>query len=151
LIVWDFSNFGLRVSAFTLSMNLQICFIILNPFEPMPFVSVTTNQSLSRSDKAELLTELSFKCAAILGKSEDYVMVRLNLGESIFFAGTDEPALFAELFSIGLSAMDAPTLSFALCKFLSERLAIAPKRIYLNFHDVPREMWGWNRSTFAKN
>ncbi|MFP6893518.1 MAG: phenylpyruvate tautomerase MIF-related protein [Opitutales bacterium] len=117
----------------------------------MPFVSVTTNQSLSQSDKAELLTELSFKCAEILGKSEDYVMVRLNLGESIFFAGTDEPALFAELFSIGLSAMDAPTLSFALCKFLSERLAIAPKRIYLNFHDVPREMWGWNGSTFAKN
>ncbi|MDA0723375.1 MAG: phenylpyruvate tautomerase MIF-related protein [Verrucomicrobia bacterium] len=52
---------------------------------------------------------------------------------------------------MGLSVMDAPTLSFALCKFLSERLSIAPKRIYLNFHDVPREMWGWNGSTFAKN
>jgi hypothetical protein len=78
-------------------------------------------------------------------------MVRVNFGESIFFAGTDEPALFTELFSIGPSAMDAPTLSFALCKFLSERLGISPKRIYLNFHDAPREMWGWNGSTFAKN
>jgi len=132
-------------------MNLQICFYILNPFEPMPFVSVTTNQSLSQSAKAELLTELSLKCAEILGKSKDYVMVRLNLGENIFFAGTDEPALFAELFSIELSAMDAPTLSFELCKFLSEKLAVSTKRIYLNLHDVSREMWGWNGSTFAKN
>jgi len=117
----------------------------------MPFVSVTTNQSLSQSDKAELLSEISFNCAEILGKSEDYVMVRLNLGESLFFAGTEEPAIFAELFSIGLSSMDAPTLSCALCKFLSERLGVVPKRIYLNFRDVPREMWGWNGSTFAKN
>ena len=117
----------------------------------MPFISVTTNQSLSQSDKAELLTELSSKCAEILGKSEDYVMARLNLGESILFAGIDEPALFAELFSIGLSDIDVPTLSFELCTFLSEKLAVSPKRIYLNFHDVPRDLWGWNGSTFAKN
>jgi phenylpyruvate tautomerase len=78
-------------------------------------------------------------------------MVRLNLGESIFFAGTVEPALFAELFSIGLSAIDAPTLSFPLCQFFSKRLAIALKRIYLNFHDAPREVWGWNGSTFSEN
>ena len=117
----------------------------------MPFVSVTTNQSLSPSDKAELLSEISFNCAEILGKSEDYVMVRLNLGESLFFAGTEEQAIFTELFSIGLSALDVPTLSCALCKFLSERLGVTPKRIYLNFRDVPRGMWGWNGSTFVKN
>ena len=117
----------------------------------MPFVSVTTNQSLSQSDKTKLLTELSSKCAEILGKSENYVMVRLNLDESILFAGMAEPALFAELFSIGLSALDIPTLSFDLCAFLSEKLEVSPKRIYLNFQDVPRGMWGRNSSTFAKN
>ena len=117
----------------------------------MPFVSVTTNQSLSQSVKAELLSEISFNCAEILGNSEDYVMVRLNLGQSLFFARTEEPAIFAELFSIGLSAIDVPKLSCALCKFLSERLGVGPKRIYLNFRDVPRRMWGWNGSTFAKN
>ena len=76
-------------------------------------------------------------------------MVRLNLGENLCFAGTDAPAAFGELFSIGLSDLETPSLSANLCKFLVERLTVSADRIFLNFHDVPRGLWGWKGRTFA--
>ena len=117
----------------------------------MPYFSVTTNQSLSPEDETALLEDLSRTCAELLGKPEDYVMVRLNLGERLFFAGTDEPAAFGELFSIGLATSEVPCLSAKLCEFLGERLVVPTERTYLNFHDAPRELWGWKGRTFAKS
>ena len=117
----------------------------------MPYFSVSTNQSLSPGDETALLADLSRTCAELLGKPEDYVMVRLNLGERLFFAGTDEPAVFGELFSIGLAVSEVPRLSSILCELLKERLAVPAERTYLNFHDAPRELWGWNGRTFAKS
>ncbi len=116
----------------------------------MPYLTVTSNQALSPQGEVDLARELSRKCADWLGKSEAYVMVGVNSGVSMVFAGSAEPSAFAELFSIGLPAEEGPRLSKALCQFLAEALELPEDRIYLNFHDAPRERWGWNGGTFAK-
>lgn len=116
----------------------------------MPYLTVTSNQALSPREEVDLAGELSCKCADWLGKSEAYVMVSVNSGASMTFGGSAEPLAFAELFSIGLSAEEGPRLSAALCGFLGQALGVSEERIYLNFHDAPRERWGWNGGTFAK-
>ena len=117
----------------------------------MPYFSVTTNKSLPPEGETALLADLSRTCAELLGKPEDFVMVRLNLGERLFFAGSEGPAAFGEFFSIGLAVSEVPRLSAILCELLQDRLSVPAERTYLNFHDTPRELLGWNGHTFAKD
>ena len=116
----------------------------------MPYLTVTSNQALSPEKEVGLAEELSRRCTDWLGKSEAYVMVVVKSEVSMIFAGSAEPAAFAELFSIGLPAEEGPRLSEALCGFIGKALNVPEDRIYLNFHDAPREQWGWNGGTFGK-
>ena len=115
----------------------------------MPYLSIVTNCPVSANQEKELLRNLSTKCSEWLEKSEAFVMVRVKAGEKLAFAGTEEPAIYGELFSIGLSSSDVPLLSAAICDFLENSLSVSKDRIYLNFRDVPREFWGWKGRTFA--
>ena len=115
----------------------------------MPLLTITTNQTLEPSAEEALGAELSRRCAILLGKSETYVMVSLSGGKRLWFAGSSDPAIFAELRSIGLEASEAPRLSEALCELLANELKVPSERIYLNFPETPRDRWGWNGGTFA--
>ena len=131
----DFGNHGLFLTPFLFSRFHNCVVFHMNLTEgTCSFFSVTTNQSLSTKEKSVLLSDLSRECAELLGKSEEYIMVRLNLGE---------------LFSIGLSNLETSPLSAHLCKLLGEKLTISADRIFLNFNDVPRDLWGWNGRTSA--
>ena len=66
------------------------------------------------------------------------------------FAGDNQPLAYLELKSIGLPGDRTKALSADLCQLISTELAIAPDRIYIEFHDAPRNMWGWNGSTFER-
>ena len=118
-------------------------------FPKMPYLSIVTNRPISEKKEDELLKILTAKCSEWLGKSEDFVMVRIKAGEKLAFAGTEEPAIYAELFSIGLSSAVVPELSSSICDFIDGFLSVPKDRIYLNFCDVPREFWGWDGRTFA--
>ena len=83
-----------------------------------------------------------------LGKPERYVMVALQVDVPMLFAGTDEPLAYAELKSIGLPIGATEELSAAICHLLQETLAVPQERIYIEFADAPRRMWGWNGGTF---
>jgi phenylpyruvate tautomerase PptA (4-oxalocrotonate tautomerase family) len=83
-----------------------------------------------------------------LGKPERYVMVAVDPPVPMLFAGTDEPAVFMELKSIGLSESQTPELSSALCQLAHDTLGVDQDRIYIEFADAPRKMWGWNGATF---
>lgn len=115
----------------------------------MPYLSIVTNCPMLANKEEEVLKSLSQKCSEWLGKSEAFVMVRVKTGEKLVFAGTEEPAIYGELFSIGLSSADVLSLSSGICDFLENSLSVSKDRIYLNFRDSPREFWGWNGRTFA--
>ncbi|MGD8630473.1 MAG: phenylpyruvate tautomerase MIF-related protein, partial [Gammaproteobacteria bacterium] len=58
------------------------------------------------------------------------------------------PLAYLELKSIGLPESRTADLSRALCEMLADAAGIDPDRVYIEFTDAPRKMWGWNSGTF---
>ena len=114
----------------------------------MPYLNIQTNQEIDAGAQQALLKKASTLVAEQLGKSENYVMVTMDPPRPMFFAGSDEPTAYLELKSIGLPASATTQLSNALCKMVSENLSVAQNRVYIEFADAERHMWGWNGATF---
>lgn len=114
----------------------------------MPYLLLQTNCTPDSAAQAALITELSTQLADWLGKPEQYVMVALQPGTAMRFAGSDAPCAYLELKSIGLPERQLPELSAQLSRTLTERLGIRAERIYIEFSAAPPQWWGWNGSTF---
>jgi phenylpyruvate tautomerase PptA (4-oxalocrotonate tautomerase family) len=112
----------------------------------MPCLSLETNQSIE--NKEEVMKKLSELLARETGKPEAYIMITITDKSDLYFAGSDAPAAFVEVKSIGFPENGPASLSSAVCSFLSEETGIPTDRIYIVFRDVPRSMWGWNGTTF---
>ena len=114
----------------------------------MPYLKIQTNQSLDAPTEKAFIIKASASIAQLLGKPESYVMVAIETNRTMLFAGTDEPLAYLELKSIGLSDTVTKDLSANLCTLMTEELAIAQNRIYIEFANADRPMWGWNGGTF---
>jgi phenylpyruvate tautomerase PptA (4-oxalocrotonate tautomerase family) len=114
----------------------------------MPFLKILTNRELSETDARSLAAQSSTLVADQLGKPERYVMTSVETNTAMQFAGTNEPLAYLELKSIGLPESITADVSHALCELVSAVTGIEPGRIYIEFADAPRKMWGWNGGTF---
>jgi len=114
----------------------------------MPYVKIQSNKTIDEPTGKALLSKVSRLTAEGLGKPESYVMVALEPTVPMIFAGTDEPLAFLELKSIGLPESKTSELSSALCNAMEETLGINKDRVYIEFSDAPRKMWGFNGGTF---
>lgn len=114
----------------------------------MPYLSIQTNTLFDTAQTSDFIHKASKLVAEQLGKPERYVMVAMPSPVPMMFAGSDDATVFVELKSIGLSEDQTGDLSKSLCKLISDELSIAADRIYIEFADAPRKMWGWNHSTF---
>ncbi len=112
----------------------------------MPLLKIMTNIPVANT--APLLAGLSARTAAMLGKPEGYVMVILEDERAMLFGGSGDPAAYCEFKSIGLPEERTREFSRQLCERIGEDLAIPRERIYIEFSDAPRHMWGWNGKTF---
>ncbi|NJO94419.1 MAG: hypothetical protein HC820_08985, partial [Hydrococcus sp. RM1_1_31] len=98
----------------------------------------------------ELLKSLSAKLAKHLSKPESYVMTSFEPEVKMSFAGTFEPVCYVEIKSIGnMSPSQTQTMSQDFCQQIEDKLGVSKNRIYIEFTDAQRAMWGWNGSTFA--
>jgi phenylpyruvate tautomerase PptA (4-oxalocrotonate tautomerase family) len=114
----------------------------------MPFLRIQTNHPLNGPEASALAGKASTLVAGQLGKPERYVMVSVENNPAMQFAGSDAPLAYLELKSIGLPESATSALSAALCQLLASEAGIEPERVYIEFMDAPRKMWGWNNSTF---
>ena len=114
----------------------------------MPYLKLETNQNLSPESCQQQLKTLSQSVAEILGKSEDYVMIRLEVANPMFFAGNNQPTAFVEFKSLGLPEEQTATFSKKLCTLIEAQMGIKADRIYIEFSGSARHMWGWNGKTF---
>jgi len=114
----------------------------------MPFVRIQTNQPLPADAAGTLADAASGRVADLLGKPERYVMVSVEHNPAMRFGGSDAPLAYLELKSIGLPESLTAEASRALCELVNSATGIDPQRIYIEFSDAPRRMWGWNSSTF---
>ena len=114
----------------------------------MPLVSITTNSPRFAERQNDLISSLSSTVSAMLGKSERFVMVKAEHNPAMLFGGTDAPLAYVELKSIGLPETQAKSFSSELCRVIADELEVFPDRIYIEFTDAPRQLWGWNSGTF---
>ncbi|KQJ92614.1 macrophage migration inhibitory factor homolog isoform X2 [Brachypodium distachyon] len=115
----------------------------------MPCLNVSTNVNLDGVDTSAVLADASSAVATIIGKPEAYVMVVLKGSVPMAFGGTQEPAAYGELVSIGGLSPDVnKKLSAGIAAILESKLSIPKSRFYLKFHDSKRSDFGWNGTTF---
>jgi phenylpyruvate tautomerase PptA (4-oxalocrotonate tautomerase family) len=114
----------------------------------MPLLKIQTNVEILEDEKIGLLHDASAKVADILGKPERYVMVLLESNPHMLFAGDNSPLAYLELKSIGLPSDRTSAISEGLSNLINQHLSIPSDRIYIEFADAERHMWGWNGGTF---
>ena len=114
----------------------------------MPLLKIQTNIEIKEPDKKTLLAKASQLTAEQLGKPESYVMVIIESQQPMLFAGNDAPLAYLELKSIGLPENKTKDLSQALCNLVNTEITIPQDRIYIEFANAERGMWGWNGATF---
>lgn len=116
----------------------------------MPLLKIQTNIDIPQETRTPLLKITSERVANILNKPERYVMVALDSNPDMLFDGSNEPLAYLELKSIGLPQGETKSISQALCQLITEQLDIESDRIYIEFADAQRHMWGWNGGTFER-
>ena len=116
----------------------------------MPLLTLTTNREIPAAERHAHLQDLSRQAAEWLGKPEAYVMVDYRHHPDMLFGGSAEPLAYIEFKSIGLPAGRTAELSAALAAWLEAHVGIAAARVYVEFSDAERHLWGWNGATFAR-
>ncbi|MGB5225297.1 MAG: phenylpyruvate tautomerase MIF-related protein [Arenicellales bacterium] len=114
----------------------------------MPLLTISTNISLDNEAAQALCLKASSHVASLLGKPESYVMVSLQASMIMSFAGDAAPCASVQLKSLGLPGQQTTEFSVSLCDFLHQQAGIPTERIYIEFSDPERHMWGWDRRTF---
>jgi phenylpyruvate tautomerase len=114
----------------------------------MPLLKIQTNTRVPAEKRDLLLKNISRAVAQELGKPEAYMMVSLDAEQPLVFAGSVDLAAFMELKAIGLPTAKTAQLSALLCDLAESELGIPKDRVYINFTDVPANLWGWNSETF---
>lgn len=117
----------------------------------MPLVKVQT--SVADPDPATieaLLKTLSSKLSEHFGKSEAYVMTAFEPGVAMTFGGTSDPVCYIEIKNIGtMQPAQTQAMSQDFCQVIESTLGVPANRVYLEFADAQRHLWGWNGRTFA--
>ncbi len=114
----------------------------------MPFLKIQTNILVKPEQKLALASQASRTVADMLSKPERYAMVSVEENSAMSFAGNTHPLAYIELKSIGLPESQTAEFSARLAALLDEYLSLPADRIYIEFADAPRAMWGWNGGTF---
>ena len=118
----------------------------------MPFLNI---HSSSKNINEKVIQEVHQTGAHILaeelGKSTEYIMVLVNTGSSLSFAEDDQtPCAYIEVKNIGGFTPDtAKKLSLRFCELVNEKLQTPANRVYIEYQNAERHLWGWNGKTFA--
>uniref|UniRef100_A0ACD6A7U2 Uncharacterized protein n=1 Tax=Avena sativa TaxID=4498 RepID=A0ACD6A7U2_AVESA len=114
----------------------------------MPTLHLSTNVPVDAVAAADILRDCSTALTRIIGKPECYVMVSINGSAPTSFAGTEEPAAYGEMLTIGGLGRVNGELSAAIAEILEAKLSISGSRLYVKFEDLQGYNVGFNGSTF---
>ncbi|MEM9540095.1 MAG: phenylpyruvate tautomerase MIF-related protein [Cyanobacteria bacterium P01_E01_bin.42] len=115
----------------------------------MPFIKVQSTASPDAQTIKTLLESLSAKLAQHLGKSENYVMTAFEGEVPMTFGGTPDRVCFLEVKNIGtMKPEQTKTMSQDFCQTIARVLDVPSDRIYIEFADAQRHLWGWKETTF---
>ena len=118
----------------------------------MPLLQIhLTTPSVAQDVLNQIHVQAADLLAKQIGKSVEYVMVLVRTEESISFAKDNiTPCAYIEVKNVGeLSSDLTERLTSKLSNLLNEILGIAVDRIYVEYQESARHLWGWNGKTFA--
>lgn len=114
----------------------------------MPLLKIQTNKPLDADTGKALAAAASAVVAEMLGKPERYVMISVEHNPAMLFGGEDTPLAYLELKSIGLPENRTAQFSATLADLIEQQLGIPAERVYIEFADALRHLWGWDGGTF---
>ncbi|KAJ3684094.1 hypothetical protein LUZ61_013258 [Rhynchospora tenuis] len=103
----------------------------------MPCLNLSTNVNLDGVDTSAILAEATRVVADVIDKPQNYVMVVLKGSVPICFGGTEQPAAYGELVSIGgIDPVTNKKICAGIATILSKKLSIPKSRFFLLFFDT---------------
>lgn len=117
----------------------------------MPLLKIQiSHPSVSESSSSTLQSEGAAIISQEIGKSLDFVMVLVEVGASASFGGKSLPVAYLEVKNVGeLIPKVTSSLAQRLSALIVDELSIPKDRIYIEFQESERRLWGWNGETFA--
>ncbi|KAG4922193.1 hypothetical protein AAZX31_18G188200 [Glycine max] len=103
----------------------------------MPVLTLSTNVSLNDLDASSILSQVISTVASIMRTPEPFVMVSLEGSTTTCFGGTEEPAAYGELVSMGaLNPELNKKLSAGIACVLETKLLVPKSRFFLKFYNT---------------
>jgi phenylpyruvate tautomerase PptA (4-oxalocrotonate tautomerase family) len=116
----------------------------------MPLMTIRSAARINDAAVGPMLSACSARLAELLGQPEAYVMTLFDRPLGMTMAGTADPCCLVEVRSVvPFSSDQTRAVAQAVCPMLAEHLGVPPHRVFLNFTDFARTMWGFNGSTLA--
>ncbi len=114
----------------------------------MPNVIVHRNFAINQKQTGDFQNAMSDIIENVLHKPKMYIMVIMEDPKAIRFGGSDDPAMYIEVKSVGLPGETPSLLSKEICQAAEKHFSLPQDRVYIEFTDSPGRMWGWNGGTF---
>ena len=114
----------------------------------MRYIDIRTNVTLL-PEKTEALKSSVAKAlaASFPGKTENWLMIGLSGGETLYFAGSDAPCCMIDVSIFGAqSQKNYDKMTAAVTELVAKECAIPANRIYVKYAEYDK--WGWNGSNF---
>jgi phenylpyruvate tautomerase len=117
----------------------------------MPLLKIQiSHPSVSESSSRALQAEGAGIISREIGKSLDFVMVLVETGVSGSFGGKATPVAYIEVKNVGELIPEVTSrLTQRLSALIEGELSIPKDRVYIEFQESERRLWGWNGKTFA--
>ena len=113
----------------------------------MPFIDSKISVKVS-DEKKEVIKSRLGEAAAIIGKSERFVMIGFDDDYALYFGGQKmEKAVYVSVDIYGGSNSPASgKMTAEICKIYEEELGIPAGNIYVEYRSTTD--WGWNGGNF---
>lgn len=113
----------------------------------MPFIDLKITETLTEDKKTALKTKIGEK-VSLLNKPESYLMVGIDAGYDLYFAGKKlQKGAFVQVSLFGRPASaDCEKMTAAICSILKDELCIDGNSVYVAYSGT--ENWGWNGVNF---
>ena len=111
----------------------------------MPFIDVKLSKKITDEEKEGLKSDLG-QAVSILNKPESYLMVGIQDGYDLYFAGNKlENGAFVSVSLFG-AVRSASIMTKRICEILDKRFSIKGTDVYVTYAGYSD--WGWNGSNF---
>lgn len=114
----------------------------------MPYIDLKTTAKVTKEKEIALKAAFGKAIELIPGKSERWLMVKLEDGCKMFLAGDNKDEIAMVEIDIFGSTTNAAydALTEKVCTVLNDELSIKKDKIYVKYREV--DHWGWNGENF---